>query len=208
MSDHQLTPFPGHFIDTRDALYGGALEKLVEAKGQIEGVFAEATAENDRVLDDLEKHQKRTAKPLSETRINNSQSSETTLLGESVDAFRELTDKLEADVKSLWEQWGDAQKEVDSVFAELTDKQTGAAKVQPHMAAAAVKESLSREMENFEKELDGILEQSHEEVRLSEAVSTEIVRLCGHVLTASIIQHFRKQMKRVMDTLLQQFFME
>lgn len=172
MNIRQLTSFSDHFIDTRDALYGGALEKLVEAKSQLEGVFADAATENDRVLKDLEKHQKRTAKPLSETRIHNNHTGENMLLGESVAAFKKLTEKSEADVESLWEQWADAQKEVDSVFAELADEQTGAAKDQPP-SVTAVRELLPREMDNFEKELDVISEQSHEEIRLSEAVRTE-----------------------------------
>lgn len=168
----QLISFSDHFVDTRDALYSGALEKLVEAKGQIEGLLADATTENDRVFKDLEKHQRRTAKPLSETRINDNQTGENMLLGESVAAFKKLTDKSEADVESLWEQWADAQKEVDSIFAELADEQAGAAKNQLP-SVAAVRESISREMDKFEKELDEILEQSHEEVRLSEAVRIE-----------------------------------
>lgn len=165
----QLTKYLDRVTASRDVIYKGAIDRLVAAKRNLEQTFANATAEDDRLFDFLDASHKKTAKPLSETRINDHCVGAQIHIGERVVAFNELIDTLEAEITSLWDQWESAQKEVNNIFAELTHERIGAERDQPD-SMLAVRESLAREVYNFEEELGVILKEAHEEARVSEKV--------------------------------------
>lgn len=140
------------------------------AKRDLEQTFAVAIAEDDRFFDLLDTSHKKTAKPLSETRIHDHSLGTQIHIGERVVGFSELVDTLEAEIASLWDQWEVAQKDVDRIFSELASERTGIEGVSQSESMVAVRESLAHEMSNFEEELGCILKEAHEEVRASEKV--------------------------------------
>lgn len=91
-------------------------------------------------------------------------------VGERIAFVKGRLATLEAEIDSLWNQWEDAQREVDVVFAELI-KRDGEGTPNEPGSKMAVKASLAREVSRFEKELEGILDDAHEEARAFEKAS-------------------------------------
>lgn len=141
----------------------------------------ETSAEDDRLLSLLDTSHQKVIKPLSETRMHNGLLGEEFQLGERVASFKENIDTVEAEIASLWDQWNVAQKEVDDIFAALAEERAGEAG-----SIVSVRDSLAREMDKLEEELNRILEDAHEEARVSEKVCTvhhAIIRLLADFIT-------------------------
>lgn len=92
------------------------------------------------------------------------------LVGRRVAFVKDRVQTLDAEITSLWAQWEDAQHQVDALFAELANKNQGEASNES-ASTTAVRVSLAREVANFEKELEDIFDDIHEEARVFEKVS-------------------------------------
>lgn len=146
----------------------------------------ETSAEDHRLLTILDTSHQKVAKPLSETRISNSLLREEIHIGKHVASFKESIDNTEAEVASLWDQWRVAQKVVDDIVAELADERGGETG-----SVSAVRDSLARELGKLEEELSRVLEDAHEEARVSEKVGCVYNALTK--LLADFISHSELQ---------------
>lgn len=89
--------------------------------------------------------------------------------GQHVAQVKDRLETLDAEIASLWGQWEVAQHQVDVLFAELANKDQDDASGES-ASTAAVKASLARQVAAFQKELEDILDGTHEEARASEKV--------------------------------------
>lgn len=153
-----------------DKLYNGALGSMSTVHEALDQILTDTAAENDSILASIDSDAKKIAKPLSEMMISDDESGGTTRVGESVATFKADVDFLEAEVGSLWDQWQAAEKDVHDMFAELAGKEGDESGGRAGLVTT-VKESLAREICNFEEDLDGVLEDAHEKLRTMEKAS-------------------------------------
>lgn len=173
-----------------DSIYGDALSKLGDLHKELSKIIAEIDAEDERVLKLLEDNHRKIIKPLSDTCIRDARTEGEVQVGERVMAVKDRIDTVEAEVASLWDQWENAQKEVDDIFAELSSGSLieGAR----FSSVTGVQASLAGEMAKFGDELTGILEDAHEEARASEKVSLVDVLDLVHTLTSCRLELFQE----------------
>lgn len=141
--------------------------------GTLDQILTDTAAENDRVLASVDSDHRKIVKSISEMMIHDDESGQSARVEDSVATFKADIDVLEAEVRSLWDQWQAAEKDIAQVFAELTGKEKsnhGGNHEGGAGSATAVRESLVREIRNFEEDLDGVLEDSHENLRTMEKV--------------------------------------
>lgn len=160
-----------------DRIYSEALSSLSASHKELSNIIAKAMAEDDRIVNLLHTSEKKTVKLPAETRITDERTGDEIQLGKRVASGKERVDKLEAEVAVLWQQWEDAQKEVDDIKAELMSS-LGGDKGGNMRSADGVQESLAAEMAKFEAELTVILEDAHEDARASERVSLSFLPWC------------------------------
>lgn len=158
--------------------------------------MVECGIENDRTLAMIESHQKKTLKPLSETRLKEivmdendevETSSYEIQIGKAVDTFHEQIQTLETELVQLWDTWDEAEREVQNMLASVTgdgdERSAGQAD-----AMKDVHKSLAHELERFDGEFVGIIQESHEAAKMSE-------------------RDFSKKINGVMNALLQQYLL-
>lgn len=168
---------------------------LNELYETLKGAMADTAVENDRALALVDTQHRKIVKPLSETRLRESSTDESgkaTLrqeihIGEQVESFREHMQTLGAEVDQLWGAWEAAEKEVQRVLASLATS-GGDGPVGQAAQAVKARESLARDMQSFEEELENILRESHRKVSVSEKA-------------------FSKKINGVMFALLQQYLL-
>ncbi|KAK7746318.1 hypothetical protein SLS53_002277 [Cytospora paraplurivora] len=176
-------------------LYNNGSARLNELYETLKRSMADAAVENDRVLALVDSQHKKIAKPLSETRLQESSTDESgkaTLrqeihIGKQVESFREHMQTLGAEVDQMWEAWEAAEKEVQKILASLTRSSDDYSVGQADPVVKARK-SLARDMQNFEEELENILREAHQEASVSEKA-------------------FSKKINGVMSALLQQYLL-
>lgn len=159
------------------------------------GIIVNSGEKNDRVTARLEAHHKTIAKPLSETKLMETSvdkdGNQTVLqkirIGKQVASVRERIQTLEAEVGQLWDAWEAAEQEVQTVLASMTSN-TGDRFVEQTDSVRGVQESLARGLDEYNEELESILKESHEEVRVSE-------------------KEFGRKIHGVMSALLQQYLL-
>lgn len=173
-----------------DSIYSDALSKLGDLHKELSNIIAETDAEDERILKLLEDNHRKIIKPLSDTCIRDARSGGEIQVGERVMSVKDRIDTVEAEVSSLWDQWENAQKEVDDIFAELASaRRTEGVQTS---SVAGVQESLASEMAKFGEELTGILEDAHEEARASEKVNLLGMLDLIHTLTSSHLELFKE----------------
>lgn len=173
-----------------DSIYGDALSKLGDLHKELSKIIAETDAEDERVLKLLEDNHRKITKPLSDTCIRDARTEGEIQVGERVMAVKDRIDTVEAEVASLWDQWENAQKEVDGIFAELAS--ASRIKGVRICSVTGVQASLAGEMAKFGDELTGILEDAHEEARASEKVSLVDMLDLMYRLTSSYLELFQE----------------
>lgn len=180
-------------VSNGDRIYADALSHLSTSHKELANTIAEATTEDNRIVNLLHTSEKKTVKLPAETRITDERTGEEIQIGKRVVVGKERVDILEAEVASLWEQWEAAQKEVDDVKAELMSS-LGSDKGGGMRSVDGMQGSLAAEMAKFEAELTAILEDVHEDARASEKVSWSFVRLMGWL--ADLVSLYRASARR------------
>lgn len=173
-----------------DSIYGDALSKLGDLHKELSIIIAETDAEDQRILKLLEDNHRKIIKPPSDTCIRDARTEGEIQLGERVIAVKDRIDTVEAEVASLWDQWENAQRDVDDIFAELASAQR--IEGSQISSVTGVQESLADELAKFGEELTGILEDAHEEARASEKVSLVNMVDLIHTLTFSHLELFQE----------------
>lgn len=180
-------------VSNGDRIYEEALRRLSTSHKELVNTIAEATTEDDRIINLLHTSERKTVKLPSETRITDERTGDEIQVGKRVAAGKERVDILEAEVLSLWGQWEAAQKEVDDIKVELTSSVAGNKGGQMR-SVDGVQESLAAEMAKFEAELTAILEDAHEDARASERVGRSFVHLFGWL--ADLVCLYRVSVRR------------
>lgn len=124
----------------------------------------------------LSKSARKYCKPLSDSFIcldsvneNGVVSQKEVRVGQHVAQVKDRLETLDAEIASLWGQWEAAQHQVGVLFAEVANNDQDDASGES-ASTAAVKASLARQVAAFQKELQDILDDIHEEARASEKV--------------------------------------
>ncbi|KAF3760773.1 hypothetical protein M406DRAFT_73234 [Cryphonectria parasitica EP155] len=177
-----------HVVANRDTLYNDALASLTDLHAELQQDLMRTISEDERVLALLDNNHKKITKQLSDTRINDPEAGHVVRVGDRIASFVKYIDTVEVELTSLWAQREVAQKEVDDIFAELANTQD-AAECEQASAVMAVKKSFANEIDKVSNELSSILDNAHEEARVSE-------------------KNFSKKIKGVMSGLLQQYLLE
>lgn len=156
--------------------------------------MADTSMKNDRVLALARFQDKNIIKPLSEmnlkeTLIDNDgkTTSRQIHVGKQVDSIYDRIETLEAEVGQLWDAWEAAENQVQTILASMTGS-GGDLSVDQSGPTTDVQESLAREMEKYEEELENVLKRSHEAARASE-------------------KEFSRKIIGVMSALLQQYLL-
>lgn len=173
-----------------ESIYGDALSKLGDLHKELSNIIAETDAEDQRILKLLEDNHRKIIKPPSDTCIRDARTEGEIQLGERVIAVKDRIDTVEAEVASLWDQWENAQRDVDDIFAELASAQR--IEGSQISSVTGVQESLADGLAKFGEELTGILEDAHEEARASEKVSLVNMVDLIHTLTFSHLELFQE----------------
>lgn len=154
--------------------------------------MADISMENDRVLAQAKFQNKNIVKPFSETKLmetlaaDDGATTERQIhVGKQIQSIYSTIKALEAEVGQLWDDWEAAEHKVQTILASMTGG--GDDHVVDHGESINnVQDSLVRELENYDEELEKILKESHEAVRLSE-------------------KEYTKKIVGVMSALLQQY---
>lgn len=152
--------------------------------------MAEMQGEDDRFLALAESNQKKMIKSPSETVIGESSSDDQgnitrreVRIGEEVAAVGDLIQILEMEVNQLWDAWEAADREVQASLAELDGGINPPAG--KNDSGKYLRQSLAGDMKAFDAELEGIIEDSHDEARACEKVGfdpydLESLHVCSH----------------------------
>lgn len=153
------------------------MTKLSELDTSLRDTRANVTIRDEQLLARVELSTRKYCKPVSETTVIDDYvdnlgvvNKKTVHVGERVTLVKSRLRVLEDELTSLWGQLEDAQQQVDALFAELA-KRDEEGVPDERGSTATVRASLLQEVAKFEKELEDILDDTHEEARASEKVS-------------------------------------
>lgn len=142
--------------------------------------MADINTKNDRVLAQARSQNKFIIKPFSETKLKETLAADdgaTTErqyhVGKQVQSIYSTIKALEAEVSQLWDDWEAAEHKVQTILASMTGGDDHL--VDHGESTRNVQDSLTREMEKYDEELEKILRESHEAVRLSEKEYTKTI---------------------------------
>lgn len=184
----------GNVLAESSDLYNSGLTRLRDLYEALSSIVAGTSRENDQFIAVVESNQRKINKSPSETLVGktygNEEENETrreVCIGEEVSAISDLILTLETEVNQLWEAWEAADRHVQTKLAQ--------ANVGTDLSAPKddcvkdVWKSMAEDMEVLGAEAEGIIQDSHDEVRACE-------------------KEFGRKIYGAMSALLQQYLLE
>ncbi|ROW00829.1 hypothetical protein VMCG_06513 [Cytospora schulzeri] len=175
-------------------IYSHGAARLNDQYEALKVAVADTSVKNGRVLAQAKFQNKSIIKPLSEMSLKETlidKDGKTTLrqvhVGKEIESIYEKIQALEVEVGQLWDDWEAAEHQVQVILASIAGS-GGSLSVDQALSINDVQDSLAREMEKYDEELERILMESHEAVRASE-------------------KEFTRKIIGVMDSLLQQYLL-
>lgn len=159
-----------------NGLWEATVKRLSEIQTDLSGRMDAVAAQDRELLKSIEAQHRKISGTLSSSSIcfdfTDSQTGESCTekvnVGERVACVRRHLDALESEIEDLWGLWEEAQVQVTATYEALTG---GNATANSTPALEEASESLKRDMEEYEMELDELIDQAAEAMRESEKVS-------------------------------------
>ncbi|KAG8168463.1 hypothetical protein KVR01_001212 [Diaporthe batatas] len=184
----------GNVLAESSDLYNHGLARIRDLYQALSNIMADASTVHDQFIALVESNQRKIIKSPSETFVGKTYSDDVgnetrreVCIGDEVSGVNDLVLNLETEVNQLWDAWEAADHHVQTKISEVSGGTYLSARKSD--CVKGVWKSMADDMEVLGAEAEGIIEDSHEEIRACE-------------------KEFGKKIYGVMSAFLQQYLLE